>query len=106
MSTAKGHSLARRRRILLAMDLWGENIDRHMGIARYAREAGWILDARLMPFVDLGHHNEYMASIKFDGIISRMKTATPELREIVVAAKVPVVDLWQDWPELNVPRVL
>jgi LacI family transcriptional regulator len=106
MATATTSNSRRRRRILLALELSGENVDRRVGIAEYAREAGWILESRLMAFLAIGRHKEYLASIPIDGIISRMLNSRPELHELVASAKVPVVDLWKSWPELNVPRVL
>lgn len=86
------------------MDL-GAAVERRVGIAEYAREAGWILESRLYAFLFLGQHKEYLASVQFDGILSMVRSSQPTLREIVLKAGVPVVDLWQDCPELSLPRV-
>lgn len=91
--------------MLLAMHL-SESPERRAGIAKYATEAGWILDARLAAFMVHGRETEYLATIRMDGIISMMQRQTPFLRDLVASARVPVVDMWYDHPEIKCPRVL
>lgn len=81
-------------------------VERWVGIAEYAREAGWILESRLFAFLSLGQREQYLASTRVDGILSMVRKADPGLREVVANADVPVVDLWQYHPEFKVPRVL
>jgi LacI family transcriptional regulator len=94
-----------RRRILLAMDL-GAAEQRRVGIAQYAHEAGWILDAGLFAFLPLGPYREYLASARFDGILSSIRKSETKLRRVIDQARVPVVDLGQTMLGLKLPRVL
>jgi LacI family transcriptional regulator len=93
-----------RRRILLAMDP-GLAGPRRTGIAQYAHEAGWILDAGLFALLPSGAHREYLASVELDGILSSVGKSDPYLRQIVEDAQVPIVDLGQNCPDLMLPRV-
>lgn len=94
-----------RRRILLAMDMGAFTAERRHGVAQYAREANWILETRLMAFLSQGKHEEYLSSVKFDGIIALLFGTNSLLVKTVLSAGVPVVDMWQDLPDLNIPRV-
>lgn len=81
--------------------------ERRTGVTAFAREANWILDSRLMAFVAPGLQREYLrSSPPFDGVLSMITLRTPELAPLVKSLKVPTVDLWHDFPELKVPRVL
>lgn len=95
----------RRQRVLLAMDL-SQSPERRAGIARFALEAGWILDTRLFAFLSQGREREYLTAAPIDGVISMMTRQMPALKEVVVSLNVPVVDLWHDFPEVACPRVL
>src|SRR5690242_3410646 len=95
---------ARKRRILLVMGLASHA--RLMGIARYASQAGWAIDSRLVTFHALGRQTEYVASAEFDGVIALLSWAAPWQPALVSALDVPVVDLWLNYPELPYPRVL
>ena len=75
-----------------------------MGVARYAREHGWILDWRLA--AHLGRERAYLASTRMDGVISMMPRDQPAMRRLIRAVRVPVVDLGRDFPEIRCPRVL
>src|SRR5215471_9805609 len=97
-------SPARKRRILLVMGLASHA--RLMGIARYASEAAWAIDARLVTFHALGRGSQYVASAEFDGVIALLSWAEPWQPALVASLKVPVVDLWLNYPELAYPRVL
>lgn len=87
------------------MDL-SQSPERRVGIARYARENNWILDWRLSAFLIQGRAREYLASSQFDGVISMMSHQVPALERMVSAVKVPVVDIWHDFPEVDCARVL
>jgi LacI family transcriptional regulator len=78
---------------------------RRTGIAHYAHEAGWIMDAGLFALLSSGSHTEYLASVDVDGILSSVRKSEPHLRQIIEDAQVPIVDLGQSYPELMLPRV-
>lgn len=94
-----------RKRVLLAIGP-GQSPERRAGIARYATEAGWILDCRLSAHLAQGHSAAYLASTPIDGCISMMARTSAELQPLVASLDVPVVDLWHDYPEMKCPRVL
>jgi LacI family transcriptional regulator len=95
----------RKRNVLLAMGFYTH--ERHAGIARYAREAHWMLDCRLLAFRASGaHHLQYLSGSRYDGIITYMSLQSPWLCQLVRAARVPVVDLGMDFPGERYPRVL
>lgn len=71
----------------------------HSGIARYARDAGWILDNHS---VHIGHH-PLLHSI--DGVICSLY-GQPELTSLVRGMTKPVVDLQWQVKSLDLPRVL
>lgn len=104
-SSNRSAPLRARRRILLAMDIGAFTAERRHGVAQYAREANWILETRLMAFLSQGKHEEYLASVKFDGIIALLFGTNSLLVRTVLNAGVPVVDMWQDLPDLKIPRV-
>jgi LacI family transcriptional regulator len=92
------------------MELGGFAAERRAGIAEYARDAGWVLENRLIAFLAQGRHEEYLASFEIDGIISMLHSGKDQpfrdaLYKLVASARVPVVDLWHDYPRLEVPRV-
>jgi len=95
----------RQRHVLLAMDLTSTG-NRRTGIAQYAREAGWILDSRLIAFQVHGQHREYLQSAQIDGVISMTSALPADLLPIVRSLDVPIVELWHNDPEWKVPRVL
>jgi LacI family transcriptional regulator len=87
-----------RRRIMLAME-WLD-YELNMGIAEYARAAGWIID-------DVASHTGSPAATwRGDGIIALLRHRDSELTRFVLAANVPVVDLVSELPQLHIPRVL
>ena len=86
------------------MDL-GEIGPRRAGIAQYAQEAGWILDAGLFALLPSDRYREYLESVEFDGVLSSVRKTAPQLRRIVNSTRVPVVDLGQTYPALKLPRV-
>ncbi|MGL5019282.1 MAG: substrate-binding domain-containing protein [Luteolibacter sp.] len=87
-----------RHRVLLAMGWFVHEIN--VGVARYAREAGWILD-------DLASHTGTVdRKWVGDGIITLVEDAHSPLVGFLKRAKVPVVNLSSNLPELRFPRVV
>jgi DNA-binding LacI/PurR family transcriptional regulator len=78
---------------------------RGLGIAQYAHEAGWILDAGLFALMLSGPHEDYLSAVKFDGILSSVRRSETYFRKIIERAGLPVVDLGQSYPEFELPRV-
>lgn len=94
-----------RRNILLALGYYTH--DRHTGIVRYAREAGWTLDCRLLAFrASEARHMQYLRATRYDGIIAYLSTTSQRMTRLIQSFDVPVVDLGMDRPEIDVPRVL
>ncbi len=98
-------SAAKRRNILLALDFYTH--DRHMGIVRYAREAGWTLDCRLLAFrASEARHMQYLRATRYDGIIAYLSGTSHRMSRLIESFKVPMVDLGMDRPDITCPRVL
>jgi len=73
----------------------------NMGVARYASEAGWILDDASNPV------HGVPSDWDGDGIITLLPAATPRrMITFIKKAHVPVVDLCDQHPELKCARVL
>jgi len=88
----------KRKTVLLALGWYVHEID--MGVARYAKEHGWILD-------DISCHTGDLPSWKIDGVITLFADATQKrLIDFVKKSNVPVVALSDQVPEVHVPRVL
>jgi LacI family transcriptional regulator len=102
--THRGRSPDRKRRVMLAMGLHSH--ERQIGIARYAREAGWVLDARLLAFHAIDREKEYIDSSRYDGVLALMSRLAPWLPPLVKSLNLPVVDMWADFPDEKYPRVL
>jgi LacI family transcriptional regulator len=77
-----------------------------MGIVRYAREAGWIVDSRLIAFHAIAREREYLLSSHFDGVITMTSKMSPWIQPLVASLNVPVVNMWVDFPEFTYPKVL
>jgi len=72
----------------------------NMGIAEYARNAGWIID-------DVATHTGQPPTFwKGDGIIALLRHRDSELTQFVRSTKVPVVDLVAELSDVALPRVL
>ena len=72
----------------------------NVGVARYARSAGWILE-------DLASHSGVIdPDWSGDGIITLVEDIRSPLVGFLARAKVPVVDLTGHFPVLSYPRVL
>jgi LacI family transcriptional regulator len=94
-----GYEKVRRPTVLLALGWYVHEIV--MGVTRYAREAGWILyDAP-------SHSRATSPTGKCDGIITLLPSRRHrEMIDYCLSAKLPVVDLSDQMPELPFPRVL
>lgn len=88
----------RRRRVLLAME-WLD-YDLNLGIAKYARSAGWVIDDTAT------HTGQPPREWHGDGIIALLRNRDSELTRFVTAANVPIVDLVAELGDIDVPRVL
>ncbi len=72
----------------------------NVGVARYARKAGWILE-------DLASHSGVVEpDWSGDGIITLVENIDAPLVDFLAHAKVPVVNLTGHYPELPYPRVM
>ena len=88
----------KRKTVLLALGWYVHEID--MGVARYAKEHGWILD-------DIACHAGELPSWKIDGVITLFADPSQKkLINFVQNSHVPVVALSDQVPEIKIPRVL
>ena len=87
----KTHPLRPRRHVLLDLHWWDDRLMR--GVARYAHEAGWVLDARRR------HRRWKESRHRPDGVITLASTSKERIR----AFGVPVVAIGSD--EADCPRV-
>jgi LacI family transcriptional regulator len=73
----------------------------NLGVARYAREHGWMLD-------DIScHMGQFPFSWEGDGVLALFHScSSDELVRSVLNLNVPVVGLSGDFPEIQIPRVL
>lgn len=91
-------NLRHRPSVLLAMGWYVHEIN--VGVARYARHAGWLLE-------DLASHSGIIdPDWRGDGIITLVESIHSPLSDFLEKAKVPVVNLTGNLPELSYPRVL
>ena len=88
----------RRRRVLLVMQWLDYELD--LGIAEYARVAGWLIDDTP---THTGHPPRDWAC---DGIIALLRDRGSEIVDFVTRASVPAVDLAAELADLPLPRVL
>jgi LacI family transcriptional regulator len=72
----------------------------HSGIAKFAREAGWILDA------GMAHYGILPDYWQGDGIITVLFADRPDVYRFMRKAAVPAVSLTNDMPRVRVPRVM
>lgn len=88
-----------RRSVLLSLGWYVQEIT--LGVARYARQAGWELN-------DTSSHNGMVPSCwKGDGIVTLIPSWAHKTRiDFILNAGVPTVDLSDQLPELPFPRVL
>jgi LacI family transcriptional regulator len=91
-------SRKKQKSVLLALGWYVHEIN--VGVARYAREAEWILD-------DTSSHSGVLPSgWAGDGIIALLESESSPLMDFVKSTRLPVVDLSGQLPQLQLPRVL
>ncbi len=92
--------LGERQQVLLALEWYVQEI--HRGVAQYAHEHHWILHD------GLAYNGQQLPEkLHYDGIITLLVHPDHFItRQIIAQAKVPVVDLNDDCPEIKLPRVL
>lgn len=92
---SKGTS--RRKRVLLALGYYDQQL--HRGIARYARQAEWILNT------SMAHYGVLPEYWKGDGIITLMFESRKDIVDYVRSTSASVIDLTCN-VDVDVPRVL
>ena len=94
-----GRDRPRRYRVLLLLDWYTRAY--HSGVGRFAREAGWVLDATSV-------HNGIEESIRYwrgDGALVMLEKRNPT-GSFCTSAGIPVVDMAYQYPDIELPRVL
>ncbi|MFO7905626.1 MAG: DNA-binding transcriptional regulator [Pirellulaceae bacterium] len=91
-------AIAPRRRVLMALGYYDPQLQR--GITRYARDAGWVLDA------SMAHYGVIPTHWRGDGIITILIPGRKDISRYVRRREVPAVALYGDARRINVPRVL
>lgn len=88
-----------RREVMLAPSWFNHRINQ--GVARYARQANWILDST---YINMGTLPQQW---KGDGVITMLPEKSQGLLvDFIKDTKVPVVDMSNSCPEIRLPRVL
>lgn len=90
---------SRPRRVMLAT-VWMEEHAHRRGIARYARQAGWVFDT------SAPDQDDRLAAWKGDGIICQLHPKARRFLRLVRRIDVPKVEMADYVPEMDVPRVL
>ncbi len=90
--------LPRRKRVLLALAYYEHRM--HLGAARYAREANWILDTRM------AHYGALPDDWEGDGILALVLPNRPDLTRYLRRTRVPIVALTADVERLAAGRVI
>jgi LacI family transcriptional regulator len=89
----------KRKSVLLALGWYVHEIN--LGVSRYAREHGWMLDDFAC------HTGHFPPSWKGDGVLTLFSNfVSEEMIRSVLNLKVPVVGLSDHFPEIQIPRVL
>ncbi len=88
----------RRKRVLLALAYYEHRM--HLGAARYAREANWILDTRM------AHYGAVPEDWEGDGVLALALPNRPDLTRYLQTVKTPIVALTADVEQLTAARVL
>lgn len=86
------------RRVLMALGYYDPQL--HQGITRYAREAGWVLDT------SMAHYGTIPDHWRGDGVITILLSERGDITRFIRRQKVPVVALYADAPQVQVPRVV
>jgi len=89
-----------RPQVLLALEWYVPEF--HCGVAQYAQEHNWTLHDSLAY-----NRQKPPEKLHYDGIITLLTQTTQSMtRRLITGAKVPVVDLNDDCPGIQLPRVL
>lgn len=84
--------------MLLALGYYEHRM--HLGVARYAREAGWILDSTM------AHYGRTPDCRQCDGVLALLLPERRDLADTLKRMQVPVVDLAADVADVATARVL
>ena len=84
--------------ILLALEFYDHEI--HRGVMQYARQAGWVLDNRLI------YWGKLPACQRASGVIAIVANPGGHIARFLRQYRGPAVDLANEAPALRVPRVL
>lgn len=88
----------RRKRVLLMLGYYEHRM--HLGVARYARQANWILDTTM------AHYGRTPDCRACDGVLALVLPDRTEPARTLRRLSVPIVDLVADVPEIATARVL
>jgi LacI family transcriptional regulator len=98
MCARRSFAAPRRKRVLLMLGYYEHRM--HLGVARYARQANWILDATM------AHYGRPPDCRQCDGVLALVLPDRKELARALRRVRVPVVDLIADVPGIATARVL
>ena len=87
-----------RPQVLMALGYYDPQL--HHGIVRFAREAGWVLDASMAHYGIVPHHWQG------DGILTILVPGRSDITQYVVSRRARAVALYGDLPEIKIPRVV
>lgn len=88
----------RRKSVLLALDWYVHEIN--VGVAKYAHDAGWILQD------SSAHTHSIPLGWNGDGIITQITSLCAPIMQYIEQSNLPVVILDNHFPEMRYPRVL
>ncbi len=86
------------KRVLMALAYYEHRM--HVGVARYASEANWILDTRM------AHYGSPPEDWQGDGILALTLPDRPDLSDFLRMARVPIVGLTNDVAGVATARVV
>lgn len=88
----------RQQRVLLMLGYYEHRM--HLGVARYARQANWVLDTTM------AHYGRLPDCSRCDGVLALVLPDRRELARTLRKLRVPIVDLAADVAEIAAARVL
>jgi len=91
-------TLPQQKRVLLMLGYYEHRM--HLGVARYAREANWILDTTM------AHYGRPPDCRHCDGVLALVLPDRREVARALRGLRVPIVDLIADVPGIATARVL
>jgi len=93
-----GFAPVRQKRVLLMLGYYEHRM--HLGVARYARQANWILDT------SMAHYGRPPDCRQCDGVLALLLPDRRELARALRKLRAPIVDLVADVPAVATARVL